>query len=215
MLVISQRHCFVTRTLKSGIEYCLSKNREFSLSTDIMYTPAEPINTIPGERVPGNCNQWPHIRETWPKVVEGWHMRTVKLSCTSSPEALSRIVQIPDVQVSHLWTFRSRQSTNMTLEHRPGTPWTRLKNEGFNQLSWCCDANPGIKVVISRVNNLICWRRDFLDDSHPVGCNLPPIPTLLIYHIKSNTYNMAIWQYGNTAESTSSENSDSFSDKAT
>ena len=60
--------------------------------TDIVHSASSPIDAVVGQRVSNDGDQWPQIRETGPKSVKFGDMRAMKLSRTSGPKSLARIM---------------------------------------------------------------------------------------------------------------------------
>ena len=65
--------------------------------------PAVLVDAVPCQRVVDDGGQRSHVGQARPQPVVGAHVRGVKLPCARGPEALARVMGVPDIQVAWVW----------------------------------------------------------------------------------------------------------------
>ncbi|KAL8628846.1 hypothetical protein Q9189_005428 [Teloschistes chrysophthalmus] len=73
------------------------------------------IIVVSSKGIADNGAHGPQVRKTAPQAVKGRDMRTMELPSSTGPEALSRIISSPDIQISYLRAITGRYTANISL----------------------------------------------------------------------------------------------------
>ncbi len=85
-----------------------------------MHPPPDAVDAIPLQRIRRDGDQRPQVRQTRPQPIERGDVRPVQLARARGPEALARVVQVPDVEVADLGALRGRDAADVAGGDRPG-----------------------------------------------------------------------------------------------
>lgn len=64
------------------------------------------VHAVVGQAVRDDRHHGTHIRQTTPQPVKSAHMACVQLLRPRRPKSLACVVEIPDVEIADLWSFR-------------------------------------------------------------------------------------------------------------
>src|ERR1041385_8163964 len=69
--------------------------------------------------VADDCCHRTQVRQARPEAIEQLHVRVVQLFRPGSPEALAWIVEVPRIEIDHLWPFNGNDAADLTGFYRP------------------------------------------------------------------------------------------------
>jgi hypothetical protein len=87
------------------------------------------IDSVVLQTIRRNGDHGPQERQAAPETIVRRHVAAMQLPCPSSPEALTRVMRVPDVQITDLRPFGRQDTAHTASRNGPGAPGTDREYE--------------------------------------------------------------------------------------
>ncbi len=109
---------------------------------------AELVDAIVLETVRRDGHDRPQVRQGRPQAIEDRDMRSLQLARPGGPQALPRIVQVPDVKVADLRSLDRDDTEDVPRRHLPGTSGADRDGEFLDQRATGSIGDAAIEILV-------------------------------------------------------------------